>query len=71
MIILDDNDWNLQMKDIILGVFQEYAVDSPWCDRVMNSGRNLIEDSSLWTMSIPHPEWSGKCFTYKYINKIV
>ena len=56
------------MTDIITGVFHEYKEDLPLCDRERNSGKNLIEDPSLWTMSIPHPERSGKCFTYKYAN---
>ena len=69
MIILDDNDWNLNLTDIILGVFQEYQEDSVTdCNRYRSSGRNLIEDPSLWTTSIPHPQNSGKCFTYKYIQ---
>ena len=66
--MIDDNDWNVNLTDIILGVYQEYKEDRPYCDRGENSGRNLIEDPSLWTISIPHPEWSGKCFTYKYIQ---
>ena len=69
MIILDDNEWNFNLTDIILGVFQEYKEDYPWCDREKFSGRNLIEDPSLWTTSIPHPDSSGKCFTFKYIKK--
>ena len=36
------------------------------CDREARPGRNLVDDPSLWTTSIPHPELSGKCFTYKY-----
>ena len=64
--IVDDNDWNLNLTDIILGVFQEYKDHFPHCNREENLGRNLIEDSSLWITSIPHPEKSGKCFTYKY-----
>ena len=63
---LDVNDWNLNLTDIILGVFQEYKDHAPWCDREKNQGRNLVEDSTLWTTSIPHAEKSGKCFTYKY-----
>ena len=64
--ILDDNDWNLNKTDIIIGVFQEYKDHSPMCDREARPGRNLVDDPSLWTTSIPHPELSGKCFTYKY-----
>ena len=50
MIILDDNEWNFNLTDIILGVFQEYKEHNPWCDREKFSGRNLIEDLSLWTL---------------------
>ena len=30
--------------------------------------RNLVQDDSFWTMSIPHPQFSGICYTYKYDN---
>ena len=29
---------------------------------------NLIKVSSLFTTSIPHPNLSGRCFTYKYVQ---
>ena len=53
-------------QDIIVGVYQEYIDESPLCNRFWSSGKNLVEDSSLWTVSIPHAQESGKCFTYKY-----
>ena len=58
--------WNFDIQDIILGVYHENHDESPKCDRYDESGKNLIEEPSLWTLSIPHPEESGKCFTYKY-----
>ena len=60
----------MKLTDIITGVFQEYQED--WhvdmCNRDKKLGKNLIEDTSLWSTSVPHPHFSGKCFTYKYIN---
>ena len=46
-------------------MYHEYYEESPQCNRYVDSGKNLIEDPSLWTLSIPHPDLSGKCFTYK------
>jgi len=61
---LDKNDWNFNQQDIIHGVYQEYYEQAPRCDRSWESGKNLVEDASLWTLSIPHAESAGKCFTY-------
>ena len=60
------HNWNFEIQDIIHGVYHEYYDESPKCGRALKSGKNLIEEASLWTLSIPHPEESGKCFTYKY-----
>ena len=57
---------SFEIQDIILGVYHEYYDESPLCNRFLDSGKNLIKDPSLWTLSIPHPQDSGKCFTYKY-----
>ena len=58
--------WSFEIQDVILGVYHEHFDESPLCSRYWESGKNLIEDPSLWTLSIPHPQDSGICFTYKY-----
>ena len=66
VLCIEKHDWNydLHNKDIILGVYQEYE-DSTNCDRLGSSGKNLVDESSLWSISIPHPQSSGRCFTYR------
>ena len=59
------------MSDIIVGVYHAFKDQNPGCQtRTWDSGKNLIEDPSLWTLSIPHAQDSGKCFTYKYVQII-
>ena len=57
--------WNFNMKEIIIGLYQEYAEYNPKCARKKQVSKNLVNDLSLWEMSIPHPSLAGKCFTYK------
>ena len=47
-------------------LYQEDTIGEPQCDRNGNPGKNLVKVPSLWTTSIPHPQDSGRCFTYKY-----
>ena len=56
-------DFNFKREEIIPGLYHEYIDENPYCSRNENSGKNL--NSSHWTVSIPHPQDSGKCFTYK------
>ena len=56
-------DFNFKMEEIIPGLYHEYIDENPYCSRNENSGKKL--NSSHWTVSIPHPQDSGKCFTYK------
>ena len=62
----DQSEWNFNLHDkkIFLGIFQEKGL--PYCDRKhFPPSKNLLDDPSVWTISIPHPQDSGKCFTYK------
>ena len=36
------------------------------CNRQFDPGHNKVNDPALWTTSIPQPQESGRCFTYKY-----
>ena len=47
-------------------LYQEDTIGEPQCDRNGDPGKNLVKVPSLWTTSIPHPQDSGRCFTYKY-----
>ena len=55
-------------KDTISGLYQEYKGNNngdPLCDRKFDSGKNMVDDPTLWKVSIPHPVASGICYTYK------
>ena len=57
-------DFNFKIEKIVPGLYHEYVDENPYCSRNQDSGNKL--NSSHWTVSIPHPQDSGKCFTYKY-----
>ena len=56
----------LKFKDMVLGLFHQYGNEG--CDRWSSEGlsENRVQNSSLWTVTIPHPRYSGRCFTYRY-----
>ena len=56
-------DFNFKIEKIVPGLYHEYVDENPYCSRNQDSGNKL--NSSHWTISIPHPQDSGKCFTYK------
>ena len=62
-IVCISEDFNFKIEEIIPGLYHEYIDENPYCSRNENSGKKL--NSSHWTVSIPHPQDSGKCFTYK------
>ena len=49
-------------SETVGGLYQVYDGES--CNREVHPTRNLVEDDSLWTVSLPHPEY-GLCYTYK------
>ena len=53
-------------KEIVANLYQEDTIGEPQCNRYGYPGKNLVKVPSLWTTSIPHPQVSGRCFTYKY-----
>ena len=58
------------MEDIVNGLYHEYETaggPEPVCDRWSGHSLNLVRNSSLWTVTIPHPKYSGRCFTYKFV----
>ena len=59
------------IKDMVLGLFHQYGNDG--CDRwnIKGLNANRVKNSSLWTVTIPHPKYSGRCFTYKYSLAVV
>jgi len=62
--LISENEWNLDKKDIIIGLYQEqFFGQNQLCLRDSESGKNLVDDPSVWTFSIPNPK--SKCFTYK------
>ena len=58
------NDWNFNLEDIVNGLYHEYDPNQV-CDRWNDVSENLAKNLSLWTVSIPDPKVSGRCFTYK------
>ena len=69
-ILLEKYQWNFQLEDIVNGLYHEYETaggPEPVCDRWSGHSRNLVRNSSLWTVTIPHPKYSGRCFTYKFV----
>ena len=69
-ILLEKYQWNFQLEDIVNGLYHEYETaggPEPVCDRWSGHSRNLVRNSSLWTLTIPHPKYSGRCFTYKFV----
>lgn len=63
--LINKYNWNYKKHEIIIGLFQEFIDGHPNCQRGGSSTRNLVhEDPSVWTISIPHPQNSGICFTY-------
>ena len=49
-------------------LFHEYSDRDPKCDRHNGNSNNIVDEKSVWQVSIPHPHHSGRCFTYKYCN---
>ena len=56
----------LNVKDMVLGIYHQYG--NVGCDRWSpgSQSENRVKNSSLWTVTIPHPKYSGRCFTYRY-----
>ena len=57
-----------KLKEVISGVYQEYKNNNngnPLCTRNDDPGKNMVDDPSMWKVSIPHPQTSGICYTYK------
>ena len=66
-LLQEKSEWNYKLHDkkVFLGIFQEKGFD--YCDRHnVRPSENLLYDPSVWSISIPHPQDSGRCFTYKY-----
>ena len=62
----EQSKWNFNLNDkkILLGIFQEE--DPKLCDGLnVSSSKNFLDDPSALSISIPHPQDSGRCFTYK------
>ena len=55
------------IKDMVLGLYHQYG--NVGCNRWSPEGQNenRVKNSSLWKVTIPHPKYSGRCFTYRYI----
>ena len=69
-ILLEKYQWNFQLEDIVNGLYHEYETaggPEPVCDRWSGHSLNLVRNRSLWTVTIPHPKYSGRCFTYKFV----
>ena len=62
---LEKYNFSYSREEAVGGLYQVYTEDSPSCYRGGGPTTNLAKNSSLWTMSIPHPQLSGLCYTYK------
>ena len=56
-------NYSYNRSETINSLAQVY--DGADCNRINDQERNLVKDDSFWTMSIPHPQFSGICYTYK------
>ena len=39
------------------------------CYREGRSSADLVKEEKLWTVTMPHPEKSGVCYTYRYLDR--
>ena len=62
---LDKYNFSYSREEAVGGLYQVYTEDSPSCYRGGGPTANLAKNSNLWNMSIPHPQLSGLCYTYK------
>ena len=64
------NYHTFDIKDMVLGLFHHYG--NVGCDRWSPEGQseNRVKNSSLWKVTIPHPKYSGRCFTYRYMLNV-